>query len=346
MILHAALALQLFAADAGVVVATRHLPPFAIKSDDGTWSGIAVELWRDAARDAGIEYRIEDAGSLGVMLDGVESGKYGAAIGAITMTGEREARFDFTHPFYSTGLAIAVLPEQRSGWIGVAENLFRWEIMRVVAVLTALVFVVGAVMWAVEKRRNPQFGGGTAEGLGSGFWWSAVTMTTVGYGDKVPVTFVGRLVGLVWMYAAVVLVSLFTAVVTSALTVSQLESRVRGPEDLPRLRVAAVSGTTSEDYMTRHRIAFEGVPDVAAGLEAVARGDADAFVYDAPVLRHLVHTRFEALVVLPRTFERQDYAFVVPEGSPLREQLNRVLVKRIRSDAWHDLLVRYLGEEE
>ena len=40
----------------------------------------------------------------------------------------------------------------------------------------------------------------------SAFWWAAVTMTTVGYGDKTPVTTGGRIVGLVWMFTSVIVI--------------------------------------------------------------------------------------------------------------------------------------------
>lgn len=47
------------------------------------------------------------------------------------------------------------------------------------------------------------------------FWWSMVTMTTVGYGDKVPRTLLGRLVGAFAMVSGIILISLPVAVVAS-----------------------------------------------------------------------------------------------------------------------------------
>lgn len=73
-------------------------------------------------------------------------------------------------------------------------------------------------MWFFERHRNPtQFGGRPGHGLGSAFWWSAVTMTTVGYGNKSPQTLGGRLIALVWMFTSVIIISSFTAQIASAL---------------------------------------------------------------------------------------------------------------------------------
>ena len=117
--------------------------------------------------------------------------------------------------------------------------------------LALVLLGVGLLVWWFERRKNPnQFGGNPAKGIGSGFWWSAVTMTTVGYGDKAPLTVGGRLVALVWMFVALIIISSFTAAITSSLTVTQLESAVKGPEDLPKIRVGAIENTTSESYLS------------------------------------------------------------------------------------------------
>jgi len=57
-------------------------------------------------------------------------------------------------------------------------------------------------------------------------------MTTVGYGDKAPVTLAGRVVGLLWMPASIILISGFTAAIASALTVGQLDHSISGLDDL------------------------------------------------------------------------------------------------------------------
>jgi polar amino acid transport system substrate-binding protein len=51
-------------------------------------------------------------------------------------------------------------------------------------------------------------------------------MSTVGYGDRTPITFWGRTVGVIWMFASVVLLAGFIALVTSSLTVRQLAAQV------------------------------------------------------------------------------------------------------------------------
>ena len=52
--------------------------------------------------------------------------------------------------------------------------------------------------------------------LGSGLWWSVQTMTTVGYGDHVPSTTEGQLVGAVIMIAGIGFLTVITATVTAA----------------------------------------------------------------------------------------------------------------------------------
>ena len=54
------------------------------------------------------------------------------------------------------------------------------------------------------------------ESLGDALWWAAQTVTTVGYGDVVPESTGGRLIGLVVMVVGVASVSLITALVTSS----------------------------------------------------------------------------------------------------------------------------------
>jgi voltage-gated potassium channel len=80
--------------------------------------------------------------------------------------------------------------------------------------------VAGVAAWFLSPRG---FGS-----LGDALWWAAQTVTTVGYGDVVPETSGGRLIGLFVMIVGVSSVSLITALVTSSFITYQ--QRQRGGE--------------------------------------------------------------------------------------------------------------------
>ncbi|MFT4605251.1 MAG: polar amino acid transport system substrate-binding protein [Rhodothermales bacterium] len=326
-------------------IATKDAPPFALRGEDGEWEGISISLWETVADSLGIEYTWDETDLAG-MLTAMEEGTHAAGVGALTLTGEREKAFDFTHPFHISGLGIAVRSGETSGTFSKLRSFASLQFLQVVGLLFVVLLTVGVLIWLFERKRNPEhFGGSAAEGITSGFWWSAVTMTTVGYGDKAPSTLAGRIVGLLWMFVGIIIISSFTAAMTTALTVSQLESAIGGPEDLPSVRVGTVGASTSAAYLDGRRVKYREFESTEDALGALAREEVDAVVYDAPILRYLVNQAHAGLIhVLAAEFETQYYGIAIPENSPLRDQINRVLLETIDQPHWQDTLYRYLGD--
>lgn len=327
-----------------LLVGTRVAPPFVTRLPDGTWTGISIELWEEVAEALGLSYTVMER-SLPGLLDSVATGQLDAGVAALTITADREARMDFSQPFFTSGLRIAV-PSDRSWWDAI-RAFVSLQFLQVVLALAGLLLLVGLGVWLLERRANPeQFGGSAAEGIASGFWWSAVTMTTVGYGDKAPVSWGGRLLGLVWMFVAIILISSFTAAITSSLTVNRLETDIRGPADLRRVdRVGTVTASTSFAYLERSGIQPLSYDTPEAALDALAAGELSALVYDAPILRYLVKTRYANRVqVLPGTFQTEYYGIALPPESPLREPITREVLAYLSSPAYAILIERYLGE--
>jgi len=327
-----------------LIVGTKEAPPFSIKTDEGIWKGISIDLWKEIAKELKLQYEFREF-DLKDLLEGVKSGSIDAVVAALTMTEEREKIFDFSHPFHVTGLGIAVASKGEKSWFFRIRRFFSTQFLKVVATLTLLLFGIGILVWVVERKRNPQqFGGGILQGIGSAFWWSAVTMTTVGYGDKAPKTSLGRFIAVIWMFTGIIIISSFTAAITLALTVSHFESKVRGPQDLFYVSVATVSDSTSESYLKKKHIDYIDYKTPIEGLNALAEGAVDALVYDSPILKYLINKDFKKkLIVLPKTFEREEYAFALPTGSTLREPINRLLLKKIHEPEWQDKLYFYLG---
>ena len=325
-------------------VGLKESPPFSMRDDQGEWSGLSVDLLRDVAKELNHELDFVEA-DLKELLSDIEKGRLQVGAAALTITPDREEKFDFSHPYMDSGLGIAVPGEPGSAWAQVAKRFLSGRFLSGFGTLMGLLLIVGALVWFFERRRNPEEFGENTGGLLEGFWFAAVTMTTVGYGDKSPKTGGGRFVALIWMFTSIVLISGLTAAIAASLTVSELESSIQGPEDLRGRRVLTVEGSTSYEYLRRKGIGTETTDSLENALAALARGEAECVVYDAPLLRYQIsRNHVGTLDVLPSRFERQQYALAFPEASPLREPFNRVLLKRIASLEWEERLLRYFGE--
>jgi ABC-type amino acid transport substrate-binding protein len=336
---------QSSAAPQPLIVGTKEAPPFSMKTSDGQWIGLSIDLWRQIAAELNFQFEFREL-VLKQLLDGVRDGSLDAAVAAFTITPEREKKLDFTHAFYTTGLGIAVSVKTHNPWFTVARRVISAAFLKVVASLTLVLLGVGVLVWWFEHKKNPgQFNGSAARGIGSGFWWSAVTMTTVGYGDKAPITLAGRILGLIWMFVAIILISSFTATITSTLTVTQLETVIKGPEDLPKVTVGTIANTTGESYLKQIQLSFRSYGSPQEGLAALKEGKIQALVYDAPILRYYIHQNYiGSLEVLPYRLQRQEYGIALQPNSPLREQINVVLLQKIQEKAWQEKLSQYLGE--
>ena len=327
-----------------LIVGTKEAPPFSMKDKDKRWTGISIDLWRQIANELNLTYKFVELDQYH-LLKGLTDGTIDAVVAELTITPERLSSFDFTYPFYTTGLAIAVPFKEKSALASMIRQVFSFTVLKILLITISALLIVGFAVWFFERKRNPEhFGGNTLQGIGAGFWFSAVTMATVGYGDKHPKTVGGRIVSLIWMFTAVILVSLFTATITSILTVKQLETSVRGIDDLKSDVVGTMRYTTSETFLRNNFVAFNTYKSVDAGLEALTSGEVKAFVFDAPELRYRIKQRFQGkLEILPQTYSQENYGIALVNNSPLLKSINRVLLQKIRDQEWQGILFHYMG---
>ncbi len=100
-----------------------------------------------------------------------------------------------------------MIKEYISGFVAV---LLRERVFNLLLAVMLLVIMGGLGFSLFEPQ-----GESWLDTFGMGIWWSLVTLTTVGYGDVVPQSFGGRLVGVVLMLGGVLSLSLLTATVAS-----------------------------------------------------------------------------------------------------------------------------------
>ncbi len=336
---------QPVAASAALRVGIREAPPFAVKNEAGGWEGISVSLWQTIANDLGLAYRFEER-SLEGLLAGVGDGSLDAAVGALTITAAREVRFDFTHTFFQTGLGVAVRRSSGVGFLHTLQRLLRGGLLHSLGIIVLCLLVFTLLIWLFERQllnRHPEQLGRARASMGSSLWWSLVIL--IGKNDSHPVSLCGRILAWLWMLVSLVIVSSVTAVITSALTVNELQHNITSLSDLSAVRLLSIPHSSSAEFLDRERIRFHPVPDIAHGLAQITSLQADALIYDKPLLRYAITKELmDELEVLALTFEPQNYAFALPDESPWLETVNQRLLVHIRTPAWETLLAQYLGQ--
>ena len=330
-------------------VLTKPIAPFVIRNRDNGISGFSVDLWEAISRHLNAKSEITVLPTLKALLDGVRDGAGDVGIAAITITAERETWLDFSHPYFRSGLQVMVRMEDGgviSQALGVLKGMFSSPSFQLALMgLGVLVILVSHLIWLVERRRNPDFTRSYPLGVWDAIYWTLVTISTVGYGDKTPKTHFGRLIALVLIVFGYVAFAWFTATITSAVTVSELEGVIRGPEDLPGRRVATVEHSTAENYL-RHLpgtaiVTVSRIEDAYALLEA---GKVDAVVYDFPALSYYVSHGGEGKVrTTGPIFSHEPYGIAMQEGSPLRESVNQALLHVLESGEYTRIYKKWFG---
>ncbi len=111
-----------------------------------------------------------------------------------------------------------------------------------------------------------------------------------------------------------------------------------------RCGLAQSAGTSTEDTLTHQQIAYRKFATLQDGLDALRARKLDAFIYDKPLLAWAIRQRYSSSIELVEaTFDPQEYAFVLPRNSPLRNALDVASLNAVHSDWWEQTLFRYLG---
>jgi ABC-type amino acid transport substrate-binding protein len=326
-----------------ITVVTKEIEPFVFVDGEEV-SGFSIDLWQALALELGLPFEFEIVTTVQEQLDAVEQEQADVAVAAISITAERERQVDFSHRYFESGLGILA----HSGGSTTLLDSFRLalspNLLRLFIFLLLTILIAGHVIWLIERRRNEEFPQTYLKGVWEGIWWAAVTVTTVGYGDRTPIGRLGRLFGMFWMFAGLFIIANFTAGVTSQLTLETLQGVIQGPEDLPGKQVVTVAGSTSDVWLANEGIGHQTVPTIEEAYELLDSGEVDAVVYDHPVLLYytLQHPD-KGYIVAGEVFNEEDYGMAFPHGSPLREEVNRALLKLVENGTYRNIYTKWYG---
>ena len=258
---------------AAQTVQIAEVPPYAQKDGSGGWSGPAVDLFRAAAHNAGVAYRFQEVRPSELASSGALAAFPAYADGSERNAGPATMNVH-SLPFYTDSVGV-IGGAQATAFVEGLTNLANLGFLKVVLIVSGLIFVAGALFWLVERRGNKSVQGSEDHlqhlgGIGNGFWWAGVTATTIGYGDIVPKTKGGRVVAMVWMLFSMALTAILTAYLVS------LTGKPGGNTDLSSAIEGQHVGVVAGDVVQPAELgSAERVSRFASVEEALEALDAD-----------------------------------------------------------------------
>jgi len=329
-----------------LLIGTCVAPPFVIE-EDGNYSGVCIELWDEIAKKLDIPYKLIDLSDKGFnnLVDAVKNGDIDMAATSLTINSKRASKVDFSQPYYITGLSIATAPGGESSWTDALFGIFSWSFFSGILSLVVLLVFMGLIFWFVERRDNDAFDDTAVEGVANGAYFAWTVMTTVGFGDISPRTMWGKIIYSIWALVTLIITSVLIGNISSSMTVNRIESQIESLDDLNKLKVATLKGSTGEDFLYKNKIKFIGYESEIEALNDIKQGRLDAFMYDRPTLQYYIEEEgFDKSVELgPEIYDKQYYGFAVPldERSDIRNEINRTLLEQIKNSKWTTMLEKY-----
>jgi ABC-type amino acid transport substrate-binding protein len=324
-----------------LAIGIKDSPPFIILKENETPEGLCIDIWKKISDSISqpekfVKYTLQD------LLISLENGESDLSIVPLTVTPERMRRLYFSQPFYITTLSIATLNSPDQKLFSIIRNFFSLDFFKIILLLFLVILFFGWIVWLFERRYNHQQFRKGIPGVFDGIWWAAVTMTTVGYGDKSPVSFWGRFFSIIWMFSAVIIISSFTATISSTLTVNRIQYSIEKLSDLHDVRVGTVSESSVAEFLESNGIETNHYMGVEDGLEALKTGKIKAFVYDQAILDYYFskpenQELFKGISI----GANKEYFSFASKDPAIINKINPLLIEVIESPEWPKMLRKY-----
>ncbi|XP_006023214.2 glutamate receptor 2 isoform X7 [Alligator mississippiensis] len=349
------------------------------------YEGYCVDLASEIAKHCGFKYKltIVGDGKYGArdadtkiwngMVGELVYGKADIAIAPLTITLVREEVIDFSKPFMSLGISIMIKKPQKSkpGVFSFLDPL-AYEIWMCivfayigVSVVLFLVSRFSPYEWHTEDfedGRETQSNESTNEfGIFNSLWFSLGAFMQQGC-DISPRSLSGRIVGGVWWFFTLIIISSYTANLAAFLTVERMVSPIESAEDLSKQTEIAYgtldSGSTKE-FFRRSKIAVfdkmwtymkSAEPSVfvrttAEGVSRVRKSKGKyAYLLESTMNEYIEQRKPCDTMKVGGNLDSKGYGIATPKGSSLRNAVNLAVLKlneqglldKLKNKWWYD----------
>uniref|UniRef100_A0AAR5PP96 Glutamate receptor ionotropic, kainate 2-like n=1 Tax=Dendroctonus ponderosae TaxID=77166 RepID=A0AAR5PP96_DENPD len=326
------------------------------------YEGFCIDLLKELATMVGFEYRIElvpdgkygaidlETGEWNGIVRQLMDKKADLAVGSMTINYARESVIDFTKPFMNLGISIlfkvpSTPPTRLFSFMNPLATDIWMYVFSAYVLVSITIFVVARFSpyeWQSphpcdfenEQLKN-QFT------LANSFWFTIGTLMQQG-SDLNPKATSTRIVGGIWWFFTLIIISSYTANLAAFLTVERMITPIENAEDLAGQTDIPYGTLESGSTMTffrdsmietykkmwrymENRKPSVFVPTYEEGIKKVLQGNY-AFLMESTMLDYIVQ-RDCNLTQIGGLLDSKGYGIATPMGSPWRDKISLAILE-------------------
>ncbi|XP_041807505.1 glutamate receptor 1b [Chelmon rostratus] len=349
------------------------------------YEGYCAELASEIAKHVGFVYRLElvgdgkygardaDTKMWNGMVGELVYGKADVAVAPLTITLVREQVIDFTKPFMSLGISIMIKKPTKS-----KPGVFSFLDPLAYEIWMCIVFAyigVSVVLFLVSRFSPYEWQGEDSDeqkeketvehtndfGIFNSLWFSLGAFMQQGC-DISPRSLSGRIVGGVWWFFTLIIISSYTANLAAFLTVERMVSPIESAEDLAKqteIAYGTLDGGSTKEFFRRSKIAvFEKmwsymrsadptvfVKNTNEGVSRVRKSKGKyAYLLESSMNEYIEQRKPCDTMKVGGNLDSKGYGVATPKGSPLRNPVNLAVLKlneqglldKLKNRWWYD----------
>uniref|UniRef100_A0A3P9PWM6 Glutamate receptor n=1 Tax=Poecilia reticulata TaxID=8081 RepID=A0A3P9PWM6_POERE len=341
------------------------------------YEGYCAELASEIAKHVGFTYRLELVGDgkygsrdpetkqWNGMVGELVYGKADMAVAPLTITLVREQDIDFTKPFMSLGISIMIKKPTKSkpGVFSfldpLAYEIWMCIVFAYIGVSVVLFLVSRFSPYEWQDKEAPEHTNDF--GIFNSLWFSLGAFMQQGC-DISPRSLSGRIVGGVWWFFTLIIISSYTANLAAFLTVERMVSPIESAEDLAKqteIAYGTLEGGSTKDFFKRSKIAvFEKmwsymrsadpsvfVKSTNEGVIRVRKSKGKyAYLLESSMNEYIEQRKPCDTMKVGGNLDSKGYGVATPKASPLRIPVNLAVLKlneqavldKLKNKWWYD----------
>uniref|UniRef100_A0A673Y7P6 Glutamate receptor n=1 Tax=Salmo trutta TaxID=8032 RepID=A0A673Y7P6_SALTR len=350
------------------------------------YEGYCVDLAAEIAKHVGIRYKLSvvadgkygardpDTKTWNGMVGELVYGRADIAVAPLTITLVREEVIDFSKPFMSLGISIMIKKPQKSkpGVFSFLDPL-AYEIWMCivfayigVSVVLFLVSRFSPYEWNLDEQdetKDPQTPPDPPNDFGifNSLWFSLGAFMQQGC-EISPRSLSGRIVGGVWWFFTLIIISSYTANLAAFLTVERMVSPIESAEDLAKqteIAYGTLDAGSTKEFFRRSKIAVyekmwsymkSAEPSVFVkttpdGVARVRKSKGKfAFLLESTMNEYIEQRKPCDTMKVGGNLDSKGYGVATPKGSALRNAVNLAVLKlneqglldKLKNKWWYD----------